>query len=313
MSIKFNPATDIGDLSGKVIIVTGGNAGIGAATIRGLAQHNPQTIYLCARRINAAEELVKKTLETYPTAKIEILELDLNSFESVKKCAATFNHEAKRLDLLFLNAGVASLPPGTSKEGYETQFGINHMGHALLTQLVLPKMLQTVREDPSADARIMVTSSVAAHRFAPPGGIVFKELKNPAFPSWTMRRYGQSKLANVLFANKLAQLYPRITTTSIHPGTVKSDIWGKATGAKLLFGLFKPLVMLSGVTNEEGAKGQLWAATAKGVKNGGNYEPLGKDSSGQSKPATDQKLTDELWEWTTKELAAHGAPGWPEA
>nr|POE73006.1 short-chain dehydrogenase tic 32, chloroplastic [Quercus suber] len=313
MSLKFDPSTDIGDLSGKVIVVTGGNAGIGAATVQALAQHNPQTIYLCARRINAAEELVNKTLEKCPEAKIEILELDLNSFESVKKCAATFNEEAKRLDLLFLNAGVAALPPGTSKEGYETQFGINHMGHALLTQLVLPKMLQTVREDPSADVRIMVTASVAAHRFAPPGGIVFNELKNPDLPSGPMKRYGQSKLANVLFANKLAQLYPSITSTSTHPGTVMSDIWGKATGTKMLITLLKPLIRLTAVTNEEGAKGQLWAATAKGVKNGGNYEPLGKDSSGQSKFATDQKLADELWEWTTNELAQHGAPGWPKA
>lgn len=315
MTIKFNPATDIPDLGGKVILITGGNAGIGAASVRALAAHNPEVIYLCARRITAADVVVKTVIEQHPKAKIEILELDLNSFDSVKKCATAFNQKAGRLDLIFLNAGVAFTAAALTKEGYETQFGINHMGHALFTQLILPKMLQTIRKDPTTDARIVVTASVAAHQFAPKAGIVFSELKNANHPAFAMGRYGQSKLANVLFTNKLAQIYPKITSVSVHPGTVKSDIWGKMddTVTKVMMVAMRPIVWLTGVTNEVGAKNQLWAATAHGVKNGGNYDPVGVDSSMSSKLATDQKLTDKLWEWTTKELAEHGAPGWPEA
>ena len=312
----FDSAKDIPDLNGKVILVTGGNAGLGEATIRALAAHNPTCIYLAARRRSSAEEAIKYIHEQHPNAKIEFLELDLNSFDNVKKAAEDFNSRANRLDLLFLNAGISAQDPGMSKEGYEVTFGVNHMGHALLTQLLMPKMLQTVRKSKNPDVRIMSISSMGGHRLQPKTGLALDQMKTDAASMYTMTRYGHSKLANILFARKLAQLYPSIISTSLHPGTVKSEIWGKAKGAKLLSFLFAPIVWATGVTCEEGAKTQLWCATAAtgkgGVENGKFYVPIGKEKD-DNENAKSQKLADELWQWTNDELEKYGAPGWPES
>lgn len=122
-----------------------------------------------------------------------------------------------------------------------------------------------------------------------------------------------------MFARKLSQLYPAITSTSVHPGTVKSEIWGKANGAGwLVNNVLAPIaVWLDGVTIGEGAKTQLWAATAEvggegKVGNGHFYMPIGKDQK-PGKFDGDQGMIDELWRWTNEELTANGAPGWPEA
>jgi NAD(P)-dependent dehydrogenase (short-subunit alcohol dehydrogenase family) len=123
MPKRFNSAKDIPSLQGKVILVTGGNAGIGEATVRALAAHNPRCIYLCARRTSSGEQVIRTVQKQHPNATIDVLELDLSCFDSVKKCADTFNSRSDRLDILFLNAGVASTAPATTKDGYEQQFG----------------------------------------------------------------------------------------------------------------------------------------------------------------------------------------------
>jgi NAD(P)-dependent dehydrogenase (short-subunit alcohol dehydrogenase family) len=108
------------------------------------------------------------------------------------------------------------------------------MGHALLTQLLLPKMLQTARSSNEADVRIVLTSSVGAMRFPPKTGLVLDQMKTNGEKLGALTCYGHSKLANVLFAKKLAQLYPSITSTSVHPGTVSSEIWSKSDGARIM-------------------------------------------------------------------------------
>ena len=123
MPKKFDSDKDIPDLTGKVILVTGGNSGIGEATVRALAAHRPKCIYLTARKTNTGDQIVKSVHEKHPEAKIEVLELDLNSFDSVEKCAAQFNRRSDRLDILFLNAGIGAAVPGLTKEGYESRFG----------------------------------------------------------------------------------------------------------------------------------------------------------------------------------------------
>ena len=123
MPKKFDALKDIPDLQGKVILVTGGNAGIGEATVRALAAHNPTKIVLCARKTSNGDQVVGAVHQQHPSAKIDVLELDLSSFDSVRKCAAAFNNNNDRLDILFLNAGVAALEPQKTKEGYEYQFG----------------------------------------------------------------------------------------------------------------------------------------------------------------------------------------------
>lgn len=338
MPSSFDPAKDIPDLSDKTILVTGGNAGLGKATVEALAAHNPRCLYLCCRKRASGEALVQSIHEKYPDANVSVLELDLSDLDSVKQCAKEFQSRSEQLDCLILNAGVSSTPYQKTKQGYEYQcatkyplhsfirprlishrFGVNHIGHSLLTQLLMPTLRATRKSSPSGDVRIVVVSSKAVQLFPPKQGLILDKMKTDGSSVNYLTLYGHSKLANVMFARKLAQLYPDITSTSIHPGTVKSEIWSKPNvGGWFVNNVFAPFaVWLQGVSIEEGAKTQLWAATAKvggkgNVENGKFYLPIGKEAQ-YGKFAGDQAMVDELWRWTNEELQAHGSPGWPAA
>ncbi|KPM39274.1 hypothetical protein AK830_g7294 [Neonectria ditissima] len=310
----FNPLEDIPDLSGKACLITGGNTGLGAATIKFLARHNPSVIYLCARPVSipGAEALVSSIKSHFPEVNIEILSLDLSSMDNIFKFGADFLQKAERLDLLFLNAGISSTLPALTDDGYESQFGINHVGHALLTQLLMPKLLETGRR--GSQVRIMVTSSMAAHLDPPPTGLLLDDMKKADALASPYQRYAHSKVAAILFARKLAQMYPSIQSVSFNPGQVKTDLFKKATGINkwVMMFLGMPFMWLTGVSPEKGAENGLWVAFAHDVKNGAYYEPVGVLEQ-DKKFFTDQELADELWRWTSEELAAHGAPGWPAA
>lgn len=213
--------------------------------------------------------------------------------------------------MLYNNAGIAITPPALTQEGFETQFGINHVGHALLTQLLLPLMLKAASTARPNSVRIINVSSMA-HSNAPTGGLKLADAKTDMASYHSMTRYGHSKLANILFAKKLAQLYPSITSVSLHPGFVDTEInRGKGGGSKWFNFLVRNIVGWVGISVEDGAKTQLWCAAAEEVKNGQYYVPVGVAKPG-SKYAQDDSLRDELWEWTEKELKANGAPGWPQ-
>ncbi|KAK2773271.1 hypothetical protein FQN53_004182 [Emmonsiellopsis sp. PD_33] len=310
----FAPQQDIPDLSGKVVVVTGGDSGLGATKISLLAPHHPSTIYLCALPafVSNAEDLVSLIKHSYPDVNVEVVPLDLSSFDSIKKCAAHINQKSHRLDVLFLNAGIAGALPNLTREGYEIHFGVNYVGHALLAQLLMPKLLQTANEKQGKDVRIVMTASKAAHFNPPPAGLVLDQMKT-AHPSISLKeRYAHSKLAAILFARKLAQNFPTVISVSIHPGIVKTGIHRKcpAVNKLAIYCFTAPFFWLFGISAEKGARNGLWAATSEDVRNGAYYDPVGKLRDGY-KYFTDQKLTDELWEWTNKELAGHGAPGWP--
>ncbi|KAJ5573959.1 uncharacterized protein N7459_008386 [Penicillium hispanicum] len=314
MSQSFNPDTDIPDLHDKICLVTGGNSGLGEATIRALAQHNPKKVFLAARSRAKAEDAlarIKNSSTAASTANIEFLDLDLASMASVKMAAARVNKEVDRLDILYLNGGVAALPPNTTTDGYEIQFGTNYLGHALLTQLLMPKMLATASM-PGADVRIVGMSSVGHRSFAN-GGILFEQLKTSMPSQGGMALYGQAMLAKNLFAFELAKRYPQIKSSSLHPGTVKTAVWNGSKNMNwfVFRVVVKPLVALVGVSEDEGAKNQLWCSFSKDVKNGCYYEPIGKGGK-ESKSARDEALSKQLWDWTDKELRRHGSPGWVE-
>lgn len=258
--------------------------------------------------------MVASIKKTTPNANITVLQLDLASLESVKQCAKAFNEASMRLDILVLNAGVAGVAPGLTKEGYEMHFGTNYLGHALLTQLLLPKMFETRRQDPSADLRIHVTASQAGVQLALSSGLALSYTRQPSPGSGGTQRYGHSKVANLLFMRKLSQQFPSILIMASHPGLVKTESWGKVTGSKTLMA-FKPLSMLMGVTSEEGAKNQLWCVTTRqgpsGVENGKYYLPVGKEYELKNKHPSNQSQADQLWHWTNEEFKKYDAPGWP--
>ncbi|MCJ1386678.1 hypothetical protein MMC17_009804 [Xylographa soralifera] len=300
--MTFIPSRDIPNLSGKVILVTGGNTGLGKETVLELAKHNPSVIYLTARTSSKGEAAISDIVSAVPKANISLLSLDLSSFESIKNAVSNFKTKSQRLDILFNNAGIMACPMAETAEGYEIQFGTNHLGHALLTKLLLPTMLETAKE-PGADVRTITLSSYG-HTMAPPSGIIFDKATLAQQTPWT--RYGQSKLANLLYAQQLAKHYPSITSVAVHPGSIQTDLW--ANNVKLnsfvkygvnVFGRF----WMQDV--HEGAKNQLWCAVSKDVINGAYYTPIGKKSAG-SKNAKNKELADGLWNWTEKELKEHG-------
>ena len=300
---NFDPDKDIPDLAHKVIIVTGGNSGCGKETVLRLAKHNPECIHLAARTKAKYNHAMKDIAAMAPNANVKFLELDLASLESVKKATESFLAENDRLDILINNAGIMAHPHGLTKEGYEIQFGTNHMGHAFLTQLLLPIMQRTASQ-PTSDVRIINVSSFA-HNFALSTGICFGELKTD-MRSWnTSRLYGQSKLANILHARELSRRYPDILSVSLHPGRVETNL-GNVMSQTSTFNrkLMRYSDWLSGVLCvQDGALTQLWAAIWKRdeVQTGTYYMPCGKEKAG-SKLSNDLGLAKKLWEWTEKEF-----------
>ncbi|KAL5610534.1 hypothetical protein FOBRF1_006651 [Fusarium oxysporum] len=302
----FNPAKDIPSLSGKVILVTGGNIGLGKQSILELVQHNPSQIWLAARNLAKAESAVADIRRVVPGAPIQLLELDLASLESVKKAAATFSRSAARLDILMLNAGIMATPPGVTKDGYEIQFGTNHVGHALLTKLLLPILLKSAG-DANADVRVVVLAS-KLHTMAPDGGIQFDTLGKQAEDMDTWARYGQSKLANILFARELAKRYPQLNVVSVHPGLVDTNLSSSWLDSTVLLRGIRPILMLVSKmfikSVEDGVKNQLWASFAKPIAAGEYYEPVGVIGKASS-CAKDDELAKKLWKWTEMQLEGH--------
>lgn len=278
-----------------------GTSGVGKETLQYLLPHGPSHIIITGRNQSAAERLIAESKASNPTVQVTFVSCELDSLEAVKLASSSILSKIDRLDLVFCGAGIMCNPPAISKDGYELQFATNHLGHALLIKELLPILQRTVKESKS-DVRVVITSSQAAALLLPAGGIQFELLKTTQsmfFGTW--RRYGQSKLANILYARALAKQYPSILFTSVHPGV-------SFTGLGRSMGWFDTLfvhIFTIGMTQpaHELAWNGLWAATGdrNGVENGAYYEPVGikpslKDYRG------DEKLEERLWEWTEREL-----------
>lgn len=246
-----------------------------------------------------------------PSARIVHLPLDLTSFASVKHAAEQFQAKESRLDILINNAGIMMTPYSLTKDGYESQFGTNHMGHALLTKLLLPT-LEATSKLPDSDVRIINLSSMG-HRFAPrPEGIIFDQ---PELEKrMTSTRYGQSKLANILFTRELARRYPDIVSVAVHPGVIITDLYASLQASwffRLGLVVYKFLAAyLPGHFRDArgGALCQTWAAAGakrEELVSGEFYVPVGAVGR-TSKKAKDDGLAKKLWEWTDGEFEKKG-------
>lgn len=307
MGVSFNPAKDIPSLRKKSILITGANTGIGKQTAVFLSQHSPAQLWIGARNKQTGQATVDEIQSLAPDTSVRFLELDLMSFASIKSAAKRVLAESERLDILILNAGIMGGHPGTTQDSYEKQFGTNHVGHAFLLKLLTPLLLKAASDPIGVEPRVVSLSS-SGHRsaFPPAGGIVFPTLKTAQLGIAGISKYGQSKLANVVYAREFAKRYPQITMVSIHPGEVKTGLFKTASNGggfveKVLNMIVVPLV---GGTVEEGSKNSCWAATAQGVQSGRYYEPIGVLGKG-SKLSKDEELGRKLWEWTEKELKGH--------
>ena len=209
MSEKWT-AADIPDQAGRTAVVTGANSGLGLVAARALAGAGADVVLAC-RNTEKGEAAVASIRTAVPAATVAVEPLDLSSLASVREFAERFGADRDGLDLLINNAGVMAPPRRQTADGFESQFGTNHLGHFALTGLLLGRMQG--RED----ARVVTVSS-GAHKF---GRIRFDDLQGErAYRRW--RAYGQSKLANVLFARELDKRLraagSTVSSLAAHPG-----------------------------------------------------------------------------------------------
>ncbi|MEO0895915.1 MAG: oxidoreductase [Bacteroidota bacterium] len=263
---------NIPDLTGKTIIVTGGNSGLGYESTRALAQKGAQVI-LASRSKERGEAAKQKILAIHPNATIDVMELDLGSLDSVKQFAEAFSTKYDRLDVLMNNAGIMAVPKGTTKDGFESQLGVNHLGHFALTGQLLPKLEST----PSS--RIVNIASKAADS----GKINFSDLQSEQNYD-KFGAYSQSKLANILFTKelqkRLAGAGKNIEAMAAHPGGSKTNLGEKSDFNPFVKGILTGLMNLLMQPAERGALPQLFAAVDPEAEAGQYYGPDGFSEMG---------------------------------
>jgi NAD(P)-dependent dehydrogenase (short-subunit alcohol dehydrogenase family) len=264
---------EIPDQTGQFALVTGANSGIGLETARRLAGAGAQVI-LAVRNADKGRHAVQDIVTTHPDAKVSAEPLDLSSLASVAAFAAERTKHGRPIDLLINNAGIMAVPTRhTTADGFELQFGTNHLGHFALTGRLLP-LLRT------AGTPRVVTISSTAHRI---GRIDFDDLQaEHKYQRW--RAYGQSKLANLLFALELQRVSVRdgwgILSNAAHPGSTRTNL--QSTGPNLGTsshgaGLMSRFMELPGLSQhaEQGALPTLFAATSPAAHGGAYYGPNG--------------------------------------
>jgi NAD(P)-dependent dehydrogenase (short-subunit alcohol dehydrogenase family) len=253
-------AQDIPDQSGKVAVITGANSGIGFEMARALAHKNAAVILAC-RNHEKGEAAVRQITQEFPDARAHFMHLDLADLASVRRFAAQFAHRYDRLDILLNNAGIMRSPFGKTADGFELQFGTNHLGHFALTGCLLDSIIKTTQ------ARVITISS-GGERF---GKMDFDNL-NAETGYDPGGAYGQSKLANLLFTYELQRRFEDAGVDTIavaaHPGWTVTNLqvhWP-------MLNLLNPFI---GQKPVMGALPALYAATAPDVHGGDYFGPAG--------------------------------------
>jgi NAD(P)-dependent dehydrogenase (short-subunit alcohol dehydrogenase family) len=287
-------ASDIPDQSGRIAVVTGANSGLGYVTARELARRGARVLLACrseARGVEAGDQLVAEV----PGADVEFVRLDLGDLASVREFAAAYPYE--RLDLLVNNAGVMALPLGRTADGFETQFGVNHLGHFALTGLLLPALLAT------PDARVVTVSSMM-HLLS---NIDLDDLNSErSYRRWTV--YARSKTANLLFTHELARRLTAagsdVVAAAAHPGYASTNLQTagpKLEGRKGAERVMEIGTRLLGQSADAGALPSLYAATAHGVRPDCFVGPsfaMWRGAPGKSRRAPwtrDDRAGEQLW------------------
>ncbi|MHB8341530.1 MAG: oxidoreductase [Mycobacteriales bacterium] len=290
-------AADIGDLAGRRAVVTGANGGLGFHTARELARHGAEVVLACRDEGRGAEAR-RRIVEERPSGTATVVRLDLADLASVRACAAQVLAAGDGLDLLVNNAGVMAIPLRRTADGFEMQFGTNHLGHFALTGLLLPALLAR------PGARVVTVSS-NAHRI---GRINFANLDaSKGYHRWLA--YGASKLANLLFTAELDRRARvgevDLLALAAHPGYAATNLAlvgpqmsGKRTTARVLSWANHAIAQ----DEASGALPSLYAATAPGLAGGLYFGPGGplelRGSPvpvGRSRRARDSSTARRLW------------------
>jgi retinol dehydrogenase 12 len=275
----------------RTVVVTGANTGIGKATALALAGEGWR-VFVAARSREKGEAAVAAITAATGSSEVFFLALDLADLSSVRACADSFLAREEALQVLVNNAGVAGRR-GLTRQGFELMFGVNHLGHFLLTQLLLDRLVS------SAPARVVTVSSDAHYQAR---GIDWEALRRPARGLTGLPEYAVSKLCNVLFSQELARRTAGtgVTTYALHPGVVASDIWRRVPWP------VRPFVTRNMLSVEQGAATSLYCATSPSVaaESGLFYDKCALRPA--SRVATPE-LGGELWkrseEWTAPYVA----------
>ncbi|KAJ3173879.1 hypothetical protein HDU87_007289 [Geranomyces variabilis] len=299
--VKQNPPA----LTGKKILITGASSGIGIETARALHATGAD-VYIAVRNVAAGEKVAEEIKnEARGDGLIKVLEVDLGSLDSVRKCAEAFSRESETLNVLVANAGVMACPYSLTVDGYETQFACCHLGHFLLFQLLRPHLLRG--STPEFNSRYVSLSSIG-HR----GSTVdFTDInfKTREYNGWTA--YGQAKTANIWMANEIERRFGAqgLHATSVHPGGILTPLQ-RHLSEETISQWKVPAVHVHMKSPPQGAATTVWAAVSREWEGkGGKYlaevdvaEPQGVDAEGKPTPggykpwAYDAEGARKLWE-----------------
>jgi NAD(P)-dependent dehydrogenase (short-subunit alcohol dehydrogenase family) len=257
---------DIPDQAGRIAVITGANTGLGLETAKALAAHGAAVV-LAVRNVDKGKDAAARITTDTPGADVTIQRLDLSSLDSVREAAADLGASHDRIDLLINNAGVMYTPRSTTADGFELQFGTNHLGHFALTGLLLDRLL-------AVDGSRVVTVSSVGHRIR--ARINFDDLNAERNYS-RIAAYGQSKLANLMFTYELQRRLASTGSTTIavaaHPGGSNTELVRNSPAVlRALNAVFGPLIAQSA---SMGALPTLRAATDPAVLGGQYYGPDG--------------------------------------
>ncbi len=279
------------DLSGKTAVVTGASGGLGAETARALASCGAAVV-LVARNQAKLEQQVEAIKTSTGNNNISFRLMDLADLDSVRKTAASIVQQCPVIDILVNNAGLMACPLARTAQGFESQFGVNHLGHFLFATLLLPALKA------SSSARVVALTS-GAHKMAT---VDFTD------PNWERREYdkwnayGAAKTANALFARGLNDRHDDITANAVHPGVIMTDLARHLVEADYEFMSMEGMTLKS---IEQGAATSVWAATSPELEGrGGLYledAHIGQEVDPEEKllgyfpHALDKASADQLW------------------
>jgi dehydrogenase/reductase SDR family protein 13 len=277
------------DQAGRTFLITGATGGIGLETARALARRGA-TVYITGRSPEKARRALDQLASTTGADRLHALELELGDFGSVRACADAFLATGEPLHGLINNAGLAG-SRGMTRSGFELAFGTNHVGTFLLTELLTERLRQ------SAPARVVNVASAGHYKAK---GIDFDTVRRPTRSRTAFPEYCVSKLANVLHAAELGRRLHGggVTTYSLHPGTVATDVWRTVPWP------LRPLMLRRMDTPEDGARTSLYCATAPELAGAtGRYY----DGCRERRPAATvtPQLAAELWERSAEWVSAN--------
>ncbi|PLB47580.1 dehydrogenase with different specificitie [Aspergillus steynii IBT 23096] len=292
------------NMTGKVILITGCSSGLGIETARALFQTGA-TLYLTARDLEKAKSALGDLVDS---PRVHLLHLDLKSLESVRACAQEFLSRSKTLNILIANAGVMACPEGRTADGFETQFGTNHLAHFLLFYRLKSCLLSS--STPAFNSRVIIVAS-SAHRVS---SVHLDNLSlQGEYEAW--KSYGQSKTANIWTANEIERRYGAqgLHAFSLHPGAIATELLRHVSDEQKADWEKNDFLKNYWKSPEQGAATSVWAAVAKELEGtGGKYlddcqiappaDPSQRHGPGYAEWAYSPEMEARLWAKTLELL-----------